>query len=426
MRQFLASRSSETLFDLQVQIARELQVSESCDSHEERWHRRRLRSIGDAAAWTVLTPHAIRNLSRGRAPAPSLLGQGSAFDHVLDTARSAVQDGMAVVISDVTTCIGVGDLLACGDPDAPYIIECKRSFRPEALMQGRRGRQLSRGRAIGSYLRSNRGFLPGVAVEKVAIEVPHEPAYSWESVIAAVQSALVEGSGVVARDRELIWARRSDEAAIPAEFHQLFRPDALLFIGSHNRLMDNDAPGHIAPPLTWPVPAEIAFGLAEDDVTLYHALDPSAFDGHATARARLVGVTELAPEVYGFAAEVDGEERQLGPRFLVEVLYGFETVHSAAQHMLLSLERAQDQALLLANKACENPRPKRKPRVHHLRTLADAQQFVEAADRCEDRASDVVFFGDELARELRVYDRPVPHGSMVIVGAPPGKGPTNK
>jgi hypothetical protein len=429
MRTFAASETANAVFDLQLRIAQELQASEPHKNDEERWHRRRLRNIGDAVAWRVLTAHAFRNLSATRRTPPSLSSQGAAFEHVLDTGRSLVREGMKVIISDVTSCIATGDLLACGDPDAPYIIECKLSApAPKALMQGRRGRQLSRGRAVGTYLEKNRGFVPGNPAEKVAIEIPHEPIHSWDSVVTVVRDAVSSGVGVVRRDKELIWATRRDASGtVPDELADVIRPDEPFFVGCHSRLVDEDDDRpHVPHPLAWPVPSDVAFALAEMDVILCHALVASVFEGHSTERARLRGVVELAPGIPGVDAEIDGEKTQLGPRFIGDVLYGFETVESAAHHMLAGLERSQDEMRRLVSELPPDPIPLEKPRVHHIETRADLERLREAKEAGSVTESDLIFFGEELSRELGLDDRPIPHGRVVIVGSRPKKSETGE
>jgi len=426
MRAFLAPKSPDALFELQVRIARELQGSEPHGTDEEQWHRRRLRNIGDAVAWTTLTAHAVRNLSTGRTTPPSLSNQGAAFEHVIETGRSLVEDGMTVIISDVTNCISTGDLLACGDPDAPFIIECKLSLpAPTSLMQGRRGRQLSRGKAIGEYLKRNRGFVPGHQAEKVAFEIAHEPTHSWASVTAVVRAALSSGSGVESGDREVIWAAR-DSSFIPDEMEESFPPDSTVLIGCHSLLLcDEDLP-HVSPPLTWPVEPDVAIALAELDVLLYHAIDPSLFVGHSTERARLCGVVTLAGGGDGIAAEVDGTHTQLGPRFIADVLYGFETVQSAARHMLLGLERSEEELRRLTSEGLPQETDARKPRVHFVDTLADVDAFREANEGGSLHPNDVIVFGNGLSRELGLDERPVPPGTVIFVGSPTKKGTTDK
>lgn len=424
MEAFLAEQSPVALFELQVRIANELRASEQEAGDDERWHRRRLRNIGDAIAWTVLTPHAIRNLSvRGRRP-PALSQQGPAFEHVVAVGRPLLDDGAHVLIADVTNCVAIGDLAWCGNPDAPILIECKLSLRsPTHHMQGRRGRQFTKARAIGSYLSTGRGSIPGVQAHKIALEVAHEPAYSWEALSAVVRGVLSGGPAFVINDREAIWAYRpEDDVPMPGPVGAMFVGKKVL-LGCDSALLDDDPPP-VPHPLAWPVEREVAFALAEMDVVVCHALESTVFSSYATERARLGEIIDVDEDVSGVAAEIDGKATSLGPRFLADVLYGFETVESAARHMLLGLEKSADCERTLGAAAVQE-QPTRKPVMHVIKNRADMERFRAMEESGEIPANDVVMLDPEFERELGIHDRALAPGTVLLVGAPeaPGRSP---
>jgi hypothetical protein len=418
---FFQSEDPATLFELQVRLAREIRASEPLDGEDEGWHRRRLRNIGDAIAWRTLTPHAIRNLSVPGTKPPALSGQGAAFDHVLETGRLASGKGMAVIIADVTNCISTGDLAICGDPDAPYIVECKLSARsPSTWMQGRRGRQFSRAKAVGTYLDKGRGLVPGTPMEKFAVEVAVEAEHNWEHINAAVLSALSAGTGLVRLDQEIIWAKRpDDDAEARLGIADIFPRGTPVLIGCHSALLTDDAP-HAHPPLTWQVDRGVAVALAELDIVVCHALDSRIFSKFITERARLGDVVEVAPGVSGVAATVDGKPTVLGPRFLVDVLYGFETVASGANHMLKALEASNDAFRGSDVEPPKDPATASKPKVHHLETREGLERFRAASEAGVIADNDVIVFGPALARELGIEGK-VPRRGSVVVVSPPSK-----
>ncbi len=415
MRAFLASDSALGLFDVQLGLAAEIQASETGQGDEEWYHRRRLRNIGDAVAWSVLTPHAIRNLLVPGRKTPSLTAQGPAFAHVLATGRSLLETGAFVVVSDLTNCIGTGDLVAIGDPNAPVLIECKLSVRsPEQQMQGRRGRQLSRDRAIASYLKNGRGFVPGVPGEKVAVEVRAEPKHHWDSIAVVIRDALANEMGVVMKDREAIWAVYQGAPKPAPDELAVFRGREIL-VGCHSALLSDDPP-LVAPPLVWPIEPELVFALAECDIVLSHALEFSLFEGHGTSRFRLRGLRKLEAGIMGVVAEVDGRTLTLGPRFLANVVYGFETVESAAAHMLEAVERSLDVETVLASEPSPNERSSRKPKVHLIENRTDAERLLTGHRGREVADDDIVIFGPEFDRTLGVQGVPLRAGSVILVG----------
>lgn len=421
LRSFFQSEDPAALFELQVRLAHEIRASEPLVGKDEGWHRRRLRNIGDAIAWRTLTPHAIRNLSIPGSKPPALSGQGAAFDHVLETGRLANGEGMVVIIADVTNCISTGDLAICGDPDAPYIVECKLSARsPSTWMQGRRGRQFSRARAVGQYLDKGRGLIPGTPMEKFAVEVAAEAEHNWEHVNSAVHSAMSAGTGLVRLDREVIWAKRpDDDAEHRVGIADIFPKGTPILVGCHSALLTDDAP-HAHPPLTWQVDRDVAVALAELDIVVCHALDARIFSKFTTERALLGDVVELAPGVSGVAAIVDGEPTVLGPRFLVDVLYGFETVASGANHMLKALEASNDTIRGLDAEPPKDPASASKPRVHHVEIREDLGRFRAASEAGEIADNDAFVLGPALVKELGI-ERKVPRRGTVLVVSPPSK-----
>jgi len=81
------------------------------DSAGLKWHRHLLRVIGDALVHALLPAHTIRALSRHPGKPPSLSAQGEDFDFVFECARTLRRSGAVPIVADLTTLIGIGDLV---------------------------------------------------------------------------------------------------------------------------------------------------------------------------------------------------------------------------------------------------------------------------------------------------------------------------
>lgn len=122
------------------------------DKEAARRHRHLLRVIADGLVHAVLPEHTIRSLSRHPGKPPSLSAQGADFDFVFSTARELLKAGMIPIIADLTTLIGVGDIVGWSAERA-VVLECKNRPAPaREATTGRLARQRLRGEAVETYL----------------------------------------------------------------------------------------------------------------------------------------------------------------------------------------------------------------------------------------------------------------------------------
>jgi hypothetical protein len=145
------------LLDLQLAMIEEIKIAEIALTRDrkspERDHRHPIRLLGDALAWRLLHPYAIRHLYTGDAAPPNLSNQ-QGLDATIDMARKVSDKGQPALIADLTYCIGTGDVIACADPERPLIMES--GGRPSGSSSSRKGRQRRR-RAAHARARSAAG-----------------------------------------------------------------------------------------------------------------------------------------------------------------------------------------------------------------------------------------------------------------------------
>jgi hypothetical protein len=111
-----------------------------------KFHKTKLRAIGDALAWLLLPAHVIRTLSKhpGRAAAPPVNGDDAAF--VMQVVGQLFRAGKVPIIADLTNVLLVGDVVAVDSDGGIDVVECKNSRIPVRLpTSGRLARQRQRG-----------------------------------------------------------------------------------------------------------------------------------------------------------------------------------------------------------------------------------------------------------------------------------------
>ena len=107
-------------------------------------HRHLLRVIGDGLVHTLLPSHTIRALSRHPGKPAHLMSQGDDFEFVFESARAIASLGGIPILSDLTTLIGIGDIVIVLH-DGVVVIECKNRQAPDHPPTGRAARQQQRG-----------------------------------------------------------------------------------------------------------------------------------------------------------------------------------------------------------------------------------------------------------------------------------------
>ncbi len=174
-------------------------------------HLRRLHSYGDALAWTLLHPHAIRNLAKNDGCPPWLSNQEPALVHALETIKKLSEEGTPGIVCDLTNVLRIGDVVF-GDPEVPSIIELKSSATPDHRKYlGRAGRQRSRMEGTTKYLAEGQAQVYGESHTRVVLESDHEAQYNWGAVQEVIDRANKDGAAtLMLSDYQLLFARRFD------------------------------------------------------------------------------------------------------------------------------------------------------------------------------------------------------------------------
>jgi hypothetical protein len=184
LTEFAAVATTAELLDFQLQLAAAIELSEPRAFREKnrdaKEHLRLLRLLGDGLARRLLHPHAIRQLAKNPAPPPALGSQGDGFRQTLEAAREIAGREHPVLISDLTHCLTVGDLVICDDPERPSIVEC--GGHEKFLHKGRKGRQLRRAQAIIDLLKDGTAVLPGNDLPTRVLEIKTASDRTWSVV----------------------------------------------------------------------------------------------------------------------------------------------------------------------------------------------------------------------------------------------------
>jgi hypothetical protein len=342
---FRAIDSAQSFFDFQVALADEIRATEpAAHAHrdeESRYHIRQLRLIGDALAWMALHPYALRKLSPNFGAPPSLTSQGEAFDATVDMAREYAEKGVPVVIADLTNCLSVGDVVLCADPERPTLAESGGSL--ERMGKGRKGRQMRRSLSILELLHKGSTTLEGNEVQTVVFEIHDEKSSSWAAVAEAVRLALDHGHGTAVHSKsDVMWAIRDDQelgGGPPPEIDQVTKGFGSACVALNSRVLEEPSP-LVAPPLVWPLPPDIQLALFERDVRIVHVIDLDAFMQSETDGVRVKSIDLDDP--YGVVVGANDWEERIAGRFLDDVLYGFETIESAANTIITFATHAHE------------------------------------------------------------------------------------
>ena len=377
--------SLQALYEFQRAIAEEIQRSEQLAKKdkwgEHKWHIHLLRSYGDALAWMLLHPYTIRQLAKNPSPPPSLLSQQDSFQYVLETGHEYADKGILVLISDITNCLKIGDLVLCYHPERPGLIECKLGHTlPELLMRGRTGRQISRMMGTLQHLYEGKAKLYGESKLRVAVETTSQIEYTWDIVNRTVSDALSTGLGVGASsDSDLTWAFVGDDShlEIPQEVRTFASNFEIPCCGCHARPLEEANP-RVPPPAVWPIARDCRFALMELEVILFHLVDIQRFAEAVTERGRIIEilVTKAGFNDGSFLVEAGDHRYTLSSSFLADVVYGFQTIESTAKSMI---EFASQISELERISKPPTPSSTGRPKLKVVRTIEEAMQLAKEA-----------------------------------------------
>jgi hypothetical protein len=270
LQRALSAAGFRDLVELQAELAESIRRSEVARRQVSRWsaeralwkyHDQQLRVVGDTLAWLALDGHTIRNLGKGPGRPASLSGQWSDFQFVLQTARTAADLGLIVLVCDVTNVLRAGDLVLQFAGGELEVIECK-NVDAEALSRRRDPRvtrQINRGQQLARYLTA--GELTGRATEipvpegheavQQAVKINHEPKHDWSLLLDAIEHAAAIGTGLSKKSTEFVLVQRHDAPALTNL--DLPRPSnadstKALLVAFASDIIDNPSPLH--PPVT--------------------------------------------------------------------------------------------------------------------------------------------------------------------------------
>ncbi|MBO3083023.1 hypothetical protein [Cellulomonas fengjieae] len=165
------------------------------DRAEARWHRHLLRVIADGLVHSLLPEHTIRSLSRHPGKPASLSAQGVDFDFVFEQANGLLSLGLTPIISDLTTLIGVGDIVGLSG-DGVVVLECKnRPVPAREATTGRLARQRRRGEQVETYLTASRIDEGDIVRQAYEMSLPTP---DWDAVADLLDRCDASPSGTAA------------------------------------------------------------------------------------------------------------------------------------------------------------------------------------------------------------------------------------
>lgn len=287
-----------------------------------------LRRCQDALAFRLLDPHALKQLLGSASPrAHSLSGQGEAFRATRKAAERYAADGHSVLLADLSHIIRVGDLIVCDNPFIPSIIEVKSGeVAPQHVMQGRRGRQVSRSLTTIEYLKRDRGQIFGQSSSKIAVQSNESMDFKWDAVDDVTLAALREKTAVIQiSDYDVLLALHSpdgDSILLEPIAEDLLRFRSPLIASHAVSLLNPEL--LTRPPLAWPINDESKPLLMEEELILVHAIDLARFRDPLEEDFRILEVSHD----HGFSIERGGERGTASRRFINEVMFGYATIES--------------------------------------------------------------------------------------------------
>lgn len=373
---WLNIKSSEDYLLIQERIAEDIlnseqELKESNEDEVLQFHISRLRLYADGLAWISLHPHAIRQMAKNPGPAPSLQEQRESYNQVLKSAKRNLKKYHApVLICDITNILRIGDLIICVNPDCPIIVECKNKLsKPEHLMQGRTGRQISRAEKALQYLNKGTAKSYGKDLTLHTIESPHKAERNWE-ILSKVCGEAVNAN--YARHNvssfETIWAYTPDyRTAVISEVSKY--GDRTAYFGTTAGLM-NMTDGLFPPPIVWPIPSTFRFSILEGDIEIAHLVDSKAFEQDFCTGGNIeIHPTETSP----IHVRIGNNVYNLALRFIYDVLYGFETVASCVNGLISFANQIQSLDIEKINRT-----PTEKPSINHISSIDEAMRLVNS------------------------------------------------
>jgi len=277
------------------------------DRFEAKRHRQLLRVIADGLVHWLLPDHTIRSLSRHPGRPASLSAQGADFDFVFGQAAALASLGYIPIVTDLTTLIGVGDIVGW-NPDGVVVLECKNRPAPaQEAKTGRLARQRRRGEQVETYLTTSRIDEGDVMRQAVTLSLPSP---DWDAVADLLTRCDASPSGTAAYSlgpADTLVAATSQST--PEQFMEVL-PDgdkaAQMAVVFYSELIDG-ASYRLMAPSSYPISGEQRFRLLEGELQLVRIADVGCLaaefdhDGAAVAMVpeRSAGRLDLRIDVEG-------------------------------------------------------------------------------------------------------------------------------
>lgn len=342
--------SAGEAFSYQVRLAAEIRQTEReqaiARDPKRKEHLHSVRLYGDALAMTYLSDYATRQLSRNPSSPAHLSAQAEAFDFTLDSARKLSERGLPALLVDVTNILKIGDIVACADPNAPSLLECKSGSLKDIRFerQGRRGRQLARMESVESFLTEGRGVIYGEAAERRTVSVAAVREFSYDIVNELVLKALDHTPTTkLVQPNELFSAALLGEfeAHTEATVRSWDVPRGTKMASGSSLEVVTRAWPDVSPPILWGISSAAQWALMEGEVSVIHAVPVEAFLGMRRGEVCVRSVIDTPGQLpWSYEILVENEIVTLSANILRDVVYLHETVASAGQRMLAIAESA--------------------------------------------------------------------------------------
>lgn len=245
------------------------------DPSELKRHRHLLRVMADGLVHRLVESHTVRTLSQHPGKPPWITAQGPDFDFVFECARSMRSAGLIPIIADLTTLIGVGDVVGVS-PAGVVVLECKNTSMPSRLStSGRLARQRERGEHAEQYLTTGRLEQPdGTAVKQAFVMDLPDPDFD---AVEALLKRCTESNSLVAthtfgeNDTLIAYTLDTSPDAIAAALpdgRDLALP-VLAFFAEVTRKSSH----RLWAPSSYPLPGDLRIRLLEGELQLLRLAD---------------------------------------------------------------------------------------------------------------------------------------------------------
>ncbi|MCO4263752.1 hypothetical protein NG697_12605 [Pseudarthrobacter sp. MDT3-26] len=279
------------------------------DMGEAKRHRHLLRVIADGLVHELLDEHTIRSLSRHPGKPASLLAQGADFDFVFEQASRLHSLGFIPIIADLTTLIGVGDIVGWSATGV-VVLECKN--RPAPLREattGRLARQRQRGEQVETYLTTSTLDEGDSLRQAVTMSLPSP---DWAAVTDLLERCEESSSGaaVYSLGQNDILVAATAQATpeqvmtLVLDFIESTSPTVVFY----SELI-NTASYRFMAPSSYPVAGDRRWRLLEGELRLIRLIDMSAFAAELVHEGAVITlVPEQSAARLDLRIDVDGRE----------------------------------------------------------------------------------------------------------------------